>query len=154
MPETASSVLDNQPAYTSSTSTMKTTDGTQIPKNLTAIQAAALSAAANGIVITDADGFVIWANPAMTRLTGYQLDELIGQKTSILSSGEHDQKFYQQMWDTISAGEVWRGNMVNRRKDGSHYHEEMTITPVRNDQDEITHFQAIDQLRARPFLLV
>ena len=95
------------------------------------MQTAALGAAANGIVITGADGNIIWANPAFEELTGYQLAEIVGKSTSILKSDEQDGEFYAEMWATISAGNVWRGELTNRRKDGSVFPEEMMITPVR-----------------------
>jgi len=105
----------------------------------------ALESAANAIAITDREGVMSWANPAFSRLTGYPLEELRGRKPSLLKSGAHDRAFYQQLWDTILAGRVWQAEMVNRRKDGSVYTEENTITPVRNQQAEITHFVAVKQ---------
>jgi PAS domain S-box-containing protein len=97
------------------------------------LQGAALEAAANGIVITDDEGTIIWANPAFTRLTGYAVEEVIGQNTRLLKSGQQEDAFYRDMWCTICAGQVWYGELVNRRKDGSLYTEEMTITPVRGE---------------------
>ena len=84
------------------------------PANIKDIQTKALAAAANGIVITDRNGIIIWANPSVCRLTGYSLIELIGQRP--VSSSLHDDSFYQEMWDTILAGKVWRGNLINRRE--------------------------------------
>jgi PAS domain S-box-containing protein len=109
------------------------------------LQAAALESAANGIVITDRDGVVVWTNPAFTDLTGYSGPEMVGENTRILKSGQHSPSFYQKMWDTILAGEVWHGELINRRKDGQLYVEEMTITPVRDFSSRITHFIAIKQ---------
>ncbi len=105
----------------------------------------ALAAAANAIIITDFAGVVRWVNPAFTKLTGYTAEEVIGVNPRILKSGEHDPAFYRQMWETIRSGQVWRGDVVNKRKDGSLYTEEMVITPVRNAGNEITHFIAIKQ---------
>ena len=108
------------------------------------LQDAALHAAANGIVITNLDGVIEWANPAFVALTGYALDEAKGHNPrELVRSGLHNTSFYQNLWDTILAGKVWNGRLVNRRKDGSLYHEEQTITPVRNEQGEITHFIGI-----------
>ncbi len=87
----------------------------------------------------------MWANPSVSRLTGYSLEELIGQSTSILNSGKHDKAFYQEMWNTIQSGDVWRGNLINRRKDGSLYHEEMTITPVMDESGQIVNYLAIKE---------
>ncbi len=109
------------------------------------LQAAALEAAANGIVITDRQGHILWANPAFTQLTGYTVQEAVGENPRLLKSGQHEESFYRQMWETIMAGEVWRGEIVNRRKDGSLYTEEMTVTPVHDVQGDITHFIAIKQ---------
>lgn len=108
------------------------------------LRSAALDAAANPIAITDRAGIILWANPAFTALTGYTADEAIGQNPrALLKSGVHPPAFYRQLWETILAGAVWQGEMTNRRKDGSQYTEEMTITPVRGERGEITHFVAI-----------
>jgi PAS domain S-box-containing protein len=109
------------------------------------LQDAALKAAANGIVITDNEGTILWANLAFTQLTGYTVEEVIGQNTRLLKSGQHGGEFYRDMWRTICAGQVWYGELINRRKDGSLYTEEMTITPVRGEDREISHFIAIKQ---------
>lgn len=108
-------------------------------------QGAALSSAANAIIITNIDGIIEWANPAYTRLTGYEAEEVIGRHTRILKSGKQAPAFYQQLWDTVLAGEVWQGELVNRRKDGTLYCEEQTLTPLRNENGVITHFIAIKQ---------
>ena len=94
------------------------------------LQAAALEAAANAIIITDSAGKILWVNRAFTQLTGYSLEEAIGNNPRILKSGEHDPTFYQDLWSTIHSGQVWRGEVRNRKKDGSLYVEDMTITPV------------------------
>ncbi|MBN1887517.1 MAG: PAS domain S-box protein [Thermoflexales bacterium] len=109
------------------------------------LQITALEAAANAIVITNRQGNIVWVNPAFTRLTGYTAQEVIGQNPRALKSGQHDEAFYCTMWETILSGQVWRGDMVNRRKDGSLYFEEMTITPVRDEDGGISHFIAIKQ---------
>jgi PAS domain S-box-containing protein len=108
------------------------------------LQAAALESAGNAIVIADRDGSITWVNPAFTRLTGYAAEEAIGQNPRLLKSGQHDEAFYRQMWQTLSSGKVWRGELVNKRKDGTVYNEEMTITPVCAD-GKILHFVAIKQ---------
>jgi len=109
------------------------------------LQSSALEAAANAIIITDPTGNVIWANRALTTLTGYAVREVLGQSLRVLKSGEQDAAFYRQLWETICAGQVWTGELINKRKDGSLYTEEMTITPVRMEQGAITHFIAIKQ---------
>ena len=109
------------------------------------LQTSALAATANGIVITDRRGLILWVNPAFTGLTGYASDEVIGQTPAVLKSGTEDPFFYKNMWDTILRGDVWKGELVNRRKDGSHFCEEMTITPVLGPAGEILNFVAVKQ---------
>ncbi|HTS18807.1 MAG TPA: PAS domain S-box protein [Verrucomicrobiae bacterium] len=109
------------------------------------IQSAALQSAANGIVITDRNGAIIWVNPAFTQLTGYEAHEVIGQTPRLLKSGKHDAEFYRDLWETIRKGNVWRGEIVNHRKDGREYTEEMTITPIRGADGAIEHFIAVKQ---------
>ncbi len=107
---------------------------------------AALAAAANAIVIADRQAIVQWANPAFSRLTGYSLEEAVGTHIrDLVQSGRQGPDFYGNLWNTILAGKVWHGEIVNKRKDGSLYPEEMTITPVRIGGDEITHFIAVKQ---------
>ena len=109
------------------------------------LQSAALEATATGVAITDSKGTIHWVNPAFTELTGYSAAEAIGQNPRVLKSGRHPESFYRDLWQTISAGHVWKGEMVNRHKDGRLYQEEMTITPVRNQQGVVSHFVAIKQ---------
>lgn len=107
------------------------------------LQAEALAAAANAIVITDLDGIMTWVNPAFTEITGYTFSEAVGQSTRILKSGQHDTAFYENLWQTILSGNVWRDEIINRRKDGSLYIEDMTITPVTNGSEAIDYFIAV-----------
>ena len=109
------------------------------------LQSMALNAAANGIMITDTEGTVIWVNPALSTLTGYPPAEVIGKKPSILNSGTHPADFFKQLWETISSGKVWEGQITNRRKDGQQYIDEQTITPVFDNSGQITHYIAIKQ---------
>jgi len=106
-------------------------------------RAAALDAAADMVVITDRNGIIMYVNTAFTSGTGYTSEEAVGQRTSILKSGRHDAAFYRQIWETIHAGQPWTGEMVNRRKDGVLYTEEMSITPVRDEHGTIDRFVAI-----------
>jgi PAS domain S-box-containing protein len=108
------------------------------------LQSAALKAAANAIVITDRSGSIVWVNPAFTMLTGYSAEESMGvNPRKLVKSGVHGQVFYQQLWDVLLAGEVWRGEIMNRHKNGIQYPEGMTITPVKDARGEITNFIAI-----------
>src|ERR1039458_3242970 len=109
------------------------------------LQFSALTAAANTIVITDRDGKIEWVNPAFTKFTGYSAGEAIGQNPRILKSGRHPPEFYSNMWQTILAGNVWHGELVNKRKDGSCYTEDTTITPVYGADGQIAHFVAVKQ---------
>jgi PAS domain S-box-containing protein len=109
------------------------------------LQSAAMESAANAIVITDRDGVIQWVNPAFEKLTGYSREGALGQKPSLLKSGKHPLEFYQTMWKTIISGEVWRGEIVNRRKDGSDYIESLVITPVRSSEGDISHFVAVKE---------
>ena len=109
------------------------------------LQDAALLAAANAIIFTDRRGVILWANPAFTTLTGYALDEVVGANPRVLKSGKHDPGLYRDLWSTILSGRAWHGEITNRRKDGTLYVEEMTITPVRGDDGEIANFIAIKQ---------
>jgi two-component system cell cycle sensor histidine kinase/response regulator CckA len=109
------------------------------------LHATALNAAANAILITDPKGTILWVNPAFTALTGYELDDIVGETPRILSSGEHNPAFYKELWSTILEGKPWHGEIVNRHKNGTLYYEEMTIAPVRSESGTVTHFIAIKQ---------
>ena len=105
----------------------------------------AIESAANSIILTDREGRILWVNAAFTKLTGYSVDEIVGQNPKILKSGKQPCEFYRSLWETILRGEVWHGQLVNRRKDGSAYDEEMTITPVRAQGSDITHFVGVKE---------
>lgn len=105
--------------------------------------AVALEATSYAVVITDVDGAILWVNRAFSALTGYAQEEALGRNPRVLKSGTHPPEFYRQLWQRLRAGLVWDGEVVNRRKDGSLYSEHMTITPVRADGAEITHFIAV-----------
>ncbi len=105
----------------------------------------ALEAAANGIVITDVEGNITWANPAFTELTGFSIDEVIGKNPRIQKSDEHNKEYYEEMWQTILSGKKWHQEIKNKRADGSIYTEDMTISPVIQKDGKISHFVAIKQ---------
>ncbi|OGV52732.1 MAG: hypothetical protein A2017_14935 [Lentisphaerae bacterium GWF2_44_16] len=106
---------------------------------------AALEAAASAVVITDIQAHIIWANYAFADLSGYSLDEVIGKKLGFFKSGLYNSFFYKALWDTILSGKVWHGEIINKKKDGAYYYEDLTITPVRHESGKITHFIAIKQ---------
>jgi diguanylate cyclase (GGDEF)-like protein/PAS domain S-box-containing protein len=97
------------------------------------------------IVITDRDGTIEYANPAFTRLTGYSLQEALGQNPRILKAGDQTEEFYKEMWDTLLRGEEWRGEFHNKRKDGSFFWEMASISPILDDKGVITNFVAVKE---------
>ena len=109
------------------------------------LHSAALEAAANAIVLTDSNGIVISVNQAFTRMTGYSSGEAVGRDMSFLKSDLHGPDFYQDLKQTITAGAVWQGEMINRRRDGTLYPEEQTITPVTDQNGRVNHFICIKQ---------
>lgn len=98
-----------------------------------------------GIVITTVEGMIEYINPTFTSMTGYTRDEVIGNYPSILKSGYHDDAFYASIWETITNGREWKGELYNKRKDGTHYWESTSITPVYDDENVIRHFVNIKQ---------
>ena len=99
----------------------------------------------NAVVITDHDGKIEYVNPKFVEVTGYAAEEAIGKTPGILSSGEMERAEYAALWETISSGVEWRGVFHNKRKDGSLYWADSTISPVRDDQGRISHFIGIAQ---------
>jgi PAS domain S-box-containing protein len=126
----------------------------------------AIEQAADQLVITNKDGAIEYVNPAFECLTGYSAAEVIGQTPRLLKSGLHEPAFYQELWQRIQAGKVFRATFINRKKNGELYYQEETITPVTNHNGVITHFvstgrditerkkaeQAIEKLAAFPRL--
>jgi len=115
-------------------------------QGLIELQISALRLTANVVVITDHNGVIEWANQSFSAITGYSLAEAIGSRVGdLINSGTHEKAYFQEMWETLLAGRVWQGNIVNRRKDGSLFEEESTITPITNDAGKVTHFIAVKQ---------
>ncbi len=94
------------------------------------LRSAAIEQAAEEIVITDPDGVIQFVNSAFEEVTGYRSNDVLGENPRILKSGFHDEKFYQELWDTVTAGRIWRGRFVNRRADGTQFTEDAVISPV------------------------
>jgi|GEM_PF-6931694 len=92
------------------------------------------------VLISNRQGVIEYVNPAFSRVTGYLPAEVLGRNPSILSSSLNDRAFYRGMWECILAGKVWRGEVIDRRKDDTLYHAEMSISPVRDVAGRITHF--------------
>ncbi|WP_448873021.1 PAS domain S-box protein [Desulfobulbus propionicus] len=103
----------------------------------------AIEQAGEVVVIADTAGNIQYANPAFERTTGYALEEVYQRNPRILKSGQHDSTFYRALWATITSGQTWSGRMINRKKDGSLYTEEATISPVLNPQGKVVNYVAI-----------
>ncbi len=97
------------------------------------------------VIITDIKGDIEYANPFFCKVTGYQLEEVLGRNTRILKSGENPPEMYKQLWETISNGGVWRGTMQNRKKNGELFWEFNTICPVLNQNNAISHYIALKE---------
>lgn len=106
---------------------------------------AAVAQAAEAIFVTDRDGRIVYVSPAFERVTGWPAGEARGQTPRILKSGEHDAGFYEEMWRSLVAGEVFRGRLTNRRRDGSHYDADLSISPVRDAAGAIVNFVAVQR---------
>lgn len=104
----------------------------------------AADASGHAVVITDSDGVIKYVNPAYEAQTGFTQAEAIGSTPRIVKSGKHDPVFYEDLWETILRGEEWHSELINRRKDGTHYHADQVISPIVDANDDITHFVAIE----------
>ena len=104
---------------------------------------AAIEQAGEAIVITDVLGTINYVNPAFERTTGFSVTEAIGKNSRILKSGKQDEIFYRNLWETISGGKTWAGRIVNKRKDGTLYTEETTISPVRDVSGQIVNYVSV-----------
>lgn len=105
----------------------------------------ALEQSANIVIITDRDGTIEYVNPKFVRVTGYSREEAIGANPRILKSGKYSREQYHRLWQTITSGDEWRGELQNRRKDGGLYWESASIAPIRDENGVITHFVAIKE---------
>ena len=97
------------------------------------------------VVIANAKGEIEYVNPAFTAITGYSEEEALGKNPSILKSGNQSSRFYKEMWKTLNKGNTWQGKVVNRKKDMSFYPAMLTISPIKNERDEITHYIGLQQ---------
>ncbi|HKK06646.1 MAG TPA: EAL domain-containing protein [Gammaproteobacteria bacterium] len=100
---------------------------------------------ADSVFVTDRDGRIEFVNPAFEALTHYKAGEAIGQTPRLLCSGEHDPDFYRDMWETVLQGQVYRGVVINRRKEGDIFYEQKTISPVKDERGAVTHFVSTGQ---------
>ncbi|BCS52822.1 diguanylate cyclase domain-containing protein [Geobacter sp. SVR] len=97
------------------------------------------------IVITDKQGDIEYINPAFSRMTGYEPQEVLGRNTRILKGGDQPDEFYRSMWETLMRKEVWHGEFHNKSKDGSLFWEAASISPIIDPHGEITHFVAVKE---------
>ena len=97
----------------------------------------------HAVFFTDTDGQIEYVNPEFEDLTGYAAAEVLGETPECLNSGEHDDAFFADLWETVLDGELWSGEIVNQRKDGAHFVANHTIAPVTDDSGDVTHFVAI-----------
>jgi PAS domain S-box-containing protein len=103
----------------------------------------AIEQARESIMIADFAGKITYVNPAFEQITGYSKEEVLGRSPAILKSDRHDASFYRSIWETVSRGEAWSGRMINRKKDGSLFQEEATVSPIRNEEGVIVSFVAV-----------
>ncbi|WP_436930743.1 PAS domain S-box protein [Halosimplex halobium] len=104
----------------------------------------AVEQAGHSVYVTDTDGTIEYVNPTFERVTGYSAEEAVGAEPSLLNSGEHDADFFADLWETIRDGEVWTGEVRNRRKSGEPYVVNQTIAPIVDDDGEIERFVAVN----------
>jgi len=97
------------------------------------------------VMITDKNGTIEYVNPIFSEVTGYSAKETIGQNPRILKSGHHPDSFYKDLWGTILSGKTWRGELLNRKKNDEKYWESTSISAIKNDEGDITHFVAVKQ---------
>ena len=97
------------------------------------------------VVITDIDGVITYVNPKFEEITGYSATEAIGARPSMLSSGTKTPEEYRELWHTISHGQEWRGEFLNKRKDGTLFWEHASISPIKNDSGDITYYLAVKE---------
>lgn len=103
-----------------------------------------------GIVITDVNGRIQHVNPEVTAMTGYTREEAVGQSPRIFKSGRQTPALYEELWNTIRSGRVWRGDVINRRKDGTFYQEDLQIAPVHDSKREVVSYIAIKREVTKP----
>jgi PAS domain S-box-containing protein len=103
----------------------------------------AIDQASESIVVTDPTALIVYANSSVERTSGYLLEEVLGQKASIFSSGLHDATFFQILWAHLSGGESWHGTLINRRKNGELYEEDTTVSPIHDGEGRLSAYVAV-----------
>ena len=117
----------------------------KLAEERTALLTRAVEQADEIILITDPEGRIQYVNPAFEQISGYSQSDVIGKTPSILNSGKLPKVFFKDLWATISAGKVWRGRIINKKKDGSLFLEDATISPIRNASGIISNYVAVKQ---------
>lgn len=117
--------------------------GPPVQTNRQSLLVKALTSVANAVFITDEAGQIIWVNEAFSQLSGYSPQESLGRTPALLQSGKQGQSFYARLWDTILSGQVWQGEVIDRRKDGTLYVVDEVITPLFDEHGGIANFIAI-----------
>jgi PAS domain S-box-containing protein len=135
---------DNGQAYRMAGSIIDITEGKSAQVELRKLSLATERSPAS-VVITDRAGTIEYVNATFCEVTGYSAQEAIGQNPRVLKSGNLTPSFYKEMWDTILAGETWQGDFINKKKNGEDFWESASISPIKNDEDIITHFVAVKQ---------
>lgn len=107
------------------------------------LQNTAMSSVSSAICLTDLNGKIEWINPAFSKMSGYETEEIIGGNMNIVKSDKQPENVFVEMWQSILAGEIWRGEVINKSKDGNYYTIDQKITPIRDAKNKITHFVAV-----------
>ncbi|HED36993.1 MAG TPA: PAS domain S-box protein, partial [Ignavibacteria bacterium] len=97
------------------------------------------------VIITNPNGDIEYTNPKFTKITGYNPEEITGKNPRILKSGYQSKEFYENLWDTILSGKDWKGEIYNKKKNGELYWENLIISPILNNEGDITHFVAVKE---------
>jgi two-component system sensor histidine kinase/response regulator len=135
---------DNGRAYRMAGSLVDITDGKIAQDELHKLSLATEHSPAS-VVITNRKGTIEYVNATFCEVTGYSAEEAIGQNPRVLKSGNLPASFYKELWETILAGKTWQGDFINKKKNGEEFWESASISPIKNDEDEITHFVAVKQ---------
>jgi len=97
------------------------------------------------IIITDTEGNIEYVNPKFCEITGWSISEVAGQNPRFLKSGKQTAEFYEELWNTLTEGKVWKGEFCNQKKDGKLFWEQAIINPVKDEAGNISHYIAIKE---------
>jgi PAS domain S-box-containing protein len=136
-------ILDEEGTLSGGVVVFRDITGDKAAEELSRRLASAVEQTADTVMITDRSGTIEYVNPAFERTTGYSREEVLGQTPRLLKSGAQGPEYYQDMWNTILGGGTFRGTTVNRKKNGDLYYAEQSITPMTNDEGQISHFVSV-----------